>query len=48
MRAKAGEHVHLVEGKEVPLPALEEVVRSHVGYARDHPRADKSRRSGPG
>jgi hypothetical protein len=44
---KAGEHFHLVEGKEVPLPTLDEVIRSHLAYARDHPRAGRSRRSGP-
>jgi hypothetical protein len=45
---KGGEHFHLVEGKEVPLPTIDEVIRAHLAYARDHPRAERSRRSNPG
>jgi hypothetical protein len=45
---KAGEHFHLVEGKEVPLPTLDEVIRSHVAYAREHPRAARAHLSGAG
>jgi len=39
---KAGEHFHLVEGKEVLLPSLEDVVRSHVAYALEHPRGARA------